>query len=94
MLGQRDPAGTTPLRETGVIEATELIAQRWADDAALAEELAPLELNVLCGLSNVRRLTIISAELAFQPVDELSRLLALAPHFRTLFVTVGAVNRA
>ena len=78
VLVQRDPAGITPLLEIRVIEATELTAQRQAAEAALAVESALLELNALRGLTNIGRLMIIPAELAFRPADEPSQLLSLA----------------
>ena len=49
VLVQRDPAGLTPLLETRVIEATELIMQRKASEAALSAQAALLEINQLRG---------------------------------------------
>jgi len=78
VLLQRDPAGLTQLLETRVIEATELNAQRKASDAAVAAQLALLELNQLRGVGSGVRVVVPQAELTFCSVTNLENLTALA----------------
>ena len=78
VLVQRDPAGLTPLLETRVIEATELVMQRKASDAALATQTALLELNQLRGVAPDARLALSQTPLSFRPAESLDTLRALA----------------
>jgi outer membrane protein, heavy metal efflux system len=78
VLVQRDPAGLTPLLETRVIEATELTLQRKANEAALAEKTALLQLNQLRGAAPLAQLQLIQTGLAFREADKLEALLAMA----------------
>ncbi len=78
VLVQRDPAGLTPMLETRIIEATTLIMQRRAGEAALAAQAAFLELNQLRGVPMDTRLSIAPANLSFRPPEPLETLLALA----------------
>ena len=78
VLVQRDPAGLTPLLETRIIEATELIAQRNASEAELAVANALIELNQLRGLGPDTPLTVATATPTFHPIPTLDSLLAAA----------------
>ncbi len=78
ILVQRDPAGLTPLLETRIIEATELIAQRTASDAELAVAHALIELNQLRGLAPDAPLTVATAPPIFRGAPTLDSLLAAA----------------
>lgn len=74
----RDPAGITPLLETRVIEARELVLQQRATDAALAASAALVELNQLRGAPVDAPLRVTGAPFALQPPPKLDRLLAAA----------------
>src|SRR5258705_355782 len=78
VLVQRDPAGVTPLLETRVIEATEVAMQRKASEAAIATEVALLELNQLRAAAAGSRLSVTQTDLALRTADDLEALLALA----------------
>jgi cobalt-zinc-cadmium efflux system outer membrane protein len=78
VLVQRDPAGLTPLLETRVIEATELVAQRKASEAALAMQAALLELNQLRGVAPETRLSVRQTPLTFRAPEDTDALVALA----------------
>ncbi len=78
VLVQRDPAGVTPLLETRVIEATEVAMQRKAIEAAIATEVALLELNQLRAAAAGSRLSVTQTDLALRTADDLEALLALA----------------
>jgi cobalt-zinc-cadmium efflux system outer membrane protein len=79
VLVQRDSAGTTPILETRIIEATELTMQRKASDATVAALAALLELNQLRGAAPKEPLRIAPAELAFSTnTANTETLLALA----------------
>jgi cobalt-zinc-cadmium efflux system outer membrane protein len=75
---QRDPAGLTPLLETRVIEAQELVLQRRATEAALACEAALIELNQLRGAPVDAQLTLTGGRLVFHAAPGLDVLLAAA----------------
>jgi len=75
---QRDPAGLTPLLETRVIEAQELVLQRRATTAALAAQAALLELNQLRGAPVDAPLSLTGASLAFHAAPDRAALLAAA----------------
>lgn len=75
---QRDPAGLTPLLETRVIEAQELVLQRRATEAALAARAALIELNQLRGAPVDAPLSVTTARLTFQAAPALETLLAAA----------------
>jgi cobalt-zinc-cadmium efflux system outer membrane protein len=75
---QRDPAGLTPLLETRVIEAQELVLQRRATEAALAASAALIELNQLRGEPVDAPLQLASGQLAFAPAPATEALLAAA----------------
>jgi cobalt-zinc-cadmium efflux system outer membrane protein len=77
VLVQRDPAGLTPLLETRIIEATELIALRSAAEAELAVIKAHLELNQLRGAEPDASLTIAPANPTFRPIPSLETLVAM-----------------
>lgn len=74
----RDPAGLTPLLETRVIEAQELVLQRRATEAALAASAARVELNQLRGQAPDAPLLIAAAAQTFRAVPPLADLLAAA----------------
>jgi cobalt-zinc-cadmium efflux system outer membrane protein len=74
----REPAGLTPLLETRVIEAQELILQRRATEAALAASAARVELNQLRGLPPDDPLPVADASFALRPAPALDALLAAA----------------
>lgn len=76
VLVQRDPAGLTPLLETRIIEATELIAQRTASDAELAVTSALIELNQLRGAGPEAPLAVAATTPTFHRVPSLESLLA------------------
>ncbi len=78
VLVQRDPAGLTPLLETRIIEATELILKRKSSEAALETQAAMLELNQLRGGPWSRPLKMQSARLAFSAAPEPDALLMAA----------------
>lgn len=75
---QRDPAGLTPLLETRVIEAQELVLRRRATEAALAASAALLELNQLRGAAVDAPLQLAGGQLAFSPAPATEALLAAA----------------
>lgn len=74
----REPAGLTPILETRVIEAQELVLQRRATDTALAASAARVELNQLRGLPPDAPLSVAAAQPAFRPAPALDDLLAAA----------------
>ncbi len=76
VLVQRDPAGLTPLLETRIIEATELIAQRTASEAELAATNALIELNQLRGASLDAPLAVTATTPTFRPGPGLESLRA------------------
>ena len=75
---QRDPAGLTPLLETRVIEAQELVLQRRATQAALAAQAALIELNQLRGAPVDAPLSLTGGGLVFHAAPALETLLAAA----------------
>lgn len=75
---QRDPAGLTPLLETRVIEAQELVLQRRATEATLAAQAALIELNQLRGAPVDVPLRLNAGHLLFHPAPALEVLLAAA----------------
>lgn len=75
---QRDPAGLTPLLETRVIEAQELVLQRRATGAALAAQAALSELNQLRGAPVTDALQLTGGRLRFHAAPPLEALLAAA----------------
>jgi outer membrane protein, heavy metal efflux system len=75
---QRDPAGLTPLLETRVIEAQELVLQRRATSAALAALAALAELNQLRGASTTEPLSVARGRLVFHPAPDADALLTAA----------------
>lgn len=75
---QRDPAGLTPLLETRVIEAQELVLQRRATEAALAASAALIELNQLRGAAVDTPLQVTGGQLAFSAAPATEALLAAA----------------
>jgi cobalt-zinc-cadmium efflux system outer membrane protein len=78
VLVQRDPAGLTPLLETRIIEATELILKRKSSEAALETQAATLELNQLRGGPWSQPLKLQSARLLFSAAPEPDALLMAA----------------
>jgi cobalt-zinc-cadmium efflux system outer membrane protein len=75
---QRDPAGLTPLLETRVIEAQELVLQRRATNAALAAQAALIELNQLRGAAPAAPLVLSGTKLNFHPAPPSDSLLSAA----------------
>lgn len=65
VLLQRDPAGLTPLLETRIIEATELITQKRASEASIESQTALLELNHLRGKDPTAPLEIKNPQIGF-----------------------------
>ena len=78
VLVQRDPAGITPLLETRVIEATELVIHRKASQAMVEMQAAALELNQLRGVEPTARVVVKEGQLKFRQPPELEVLFALA----------------
>src|SRR5438128_79040 len=78
VLVQREPAGLTPVLETRIIEATEVRLQRKASEAALAEQAALLELNLLRGRPLNTKIAVPAPALKFAAAPELELLLAAA----------------
>jgi len=76
VLVQRDPAGLTPLLETRIIEASELLAQRTASEAELSLDSARIELNQLRGVDPDAPLTVATTTPTFHPTPGLESLLA------------------
>lgn len=74
----REPAGVTPLLETRVIEASELVLQRRASTAELGLQTALIELNQLRGVPAPTPLRIAPAYLKFNDAPNLDLLLAAA----------------
>jgi cobalt-zinc-cadmium efflux system outer membrane protein len=74
----REPAGVTPLLETRVIEASELLLQRRAADAELAVQTALIELNQLRGAPVDAPLKVQTGPLKFHDAPEQSALVAAA----------------
>jgi cobalt-zinc-cadmium efflux system outer membrane protein len=74
----REPAGITPLLETRVIEAGELVLQRRAVAAELALQAALIELNLLRGAAAAAPLRIAAATLRFQDAPPVAELLVAA----------------
>ncbi len=74
----RDPAGLTPLLETRVIEAQELVLQRRATEAALAASAARVELNQLRGHAPDTPLLIAAAPSTFRAAPPVADLLTAA----------------
>ncbi len=74
----RDPGGVTPLLETRVIEASELVLQRRATEAELAVQAALIELNQLRGAAVAAPLRVAAPALVFTSLPATSDLLAAA----------------
>lgn len=74
----RDAAGVTPLLETRVIEASELVLQRRASEAELALQSALIELNQLRGLPATSPLRVTAPSLKFNAAPAIAELLAAA----------------
>lgn len=74
----RDPAGITPLLETRVIEAQELVLQRHAIEAKLEYKAALVELNQLRGAPVDEPIAIKGANIVFSAPPDLEALLAAA----------------
>jgi cobalt-zinc-cadmium efflux system outer membrane protein len=75
---QRDPAGVTPLLEAKVIEATAIVVQKEAGDAAIAMQKALLELNQLRGRRADSPLIVQRAEFSFPEYAGIPDLLSQA----------------
>ena len=78
VLVQRDPAGTTPLLETRVIEANVLTLERRASQADEAVQEALLELNQLRGRPYTNALRLLPAPPVFAEPPALEALLTRA----------------
>ncbi len=78
VLVQRDPAGLTPLLETRIIEATELILKRKSSEATLVTQAAILELNQLRGVPWTQPMKMQPTPLAFSAAPEMDALLGAA----------------
>lgn len=74
----RDPAGITPLLETRVIEAAELVLQRRATEAELAVQAALIELNQLRGAAPDAALKVAIPVLIFSDAPDTSSLVTAA----------------
>jgi cobalt-zinc-cadmium efflux system outer membrane protein len=74
----RDPAGITPLLETRVIEASELVLQRRATEAALEAQKSLVELNQLRGLPMDATQRVAPTKLSFNVAPDIAALLAAA----------------
>lgn len=74
----RDPAGLTPLLETRVLEAAELVLQRRATEAELALQAALIELNQLRGAAVDAPLRITAPAMSFNTVPATADLLTAA----------------
>jgi outer membrane protein, heavy metal efflux system len=74
----RDPAGVTPLLETRVIEASELVLQRRATAAALGLQTALIELNQLRGVDPAMPVRVSIAPLRLNDAPSTETLLAAA----------------
>lgn len=75
VIVQRDPAGVTPLLETKVIEATTIVVQKNAADAAIGMQKALLELNQLRGRRADTPLIVQRTEFSFPEYPGFSELL-------------------
>ena len=75
---QRDPAGVTPKLEQRIIEASAIIAQKRATDAAVAVRSVLIELNQLRGQPLANPLRIADTPLKFAPPPDPELLLAAA----------------
>ena len=75
---QRDPAGLTPLLETRVIEAQELVLQSRSTNAALAAQTALIELNQLRGVTPDAPLVLSGSKLNLHSAPSPDALLATA----------------
>lgn len=78
VITQRDPAGITPLLEMKVIEATSIVVQKQAGDAAVAMQKALLELNQLMGRRAVQPLMVARTVFSFPAYPEMEVLLLRA----------------
>jgi outer membrane protein, heavy metal efflux system len=78
VLVQRDPAGITPLLETRVIEATELVLQHKAAEAAAAYDSARLEANLLRGEPAGAPFALQAVDFVFRPLPDMAHLQAAA----------------
>jgi cobalt-zinc-cadmium efflux system outer membrane protein len=78
VIVQRDPAGVTPLLEAKVIEATAIVVQKQAGDAAIAMQKALLELNQLRGRRADTALVVQRTEFSFPTYAGFSDLLSQA----------------
>lgn len=75
---QRDPAGVTPKLEQRIIEASAIIAQKRATDAAGAVRNVLIELNQLRGQPLTSPIRIADSPLNLVPTPDIATLLALA----------------
>lgn len=75
---QRDPAGVTPLLESKVIEATAIVVQKEAGDAAIAMQKALLEINQLRGRRADTPLIVQRTEFSFPEYGGFADLLSQA----------------
>lgn len=73
---QRDPAGITPLLESKVIEATAIVVQKKAGDAAIEMQKALLEINQLRGRRADTALIVQRIEFSFPAYPSIGDLLA------------------
>jgi cobalt-zinc-cadmium efflux system outer membrane protein len=78
VIVQRDPAGVTPLLEAKVIEASAVVVQKQAGDAAVEMQKALLELNQLRGRRADTPLVVQRAEFSFPSYPGIPQLLAQA----------------
>lgn len=74
----RDPGGVTPLLETRVIEAQELVLEHRAGEAQLALQSALVELNQLRGMPVDTPITVTGAPLPLAAAPDFEALLAAA----------------
>ena len=78
VLVQRDPAGITPVLETRIIEASTITLQRQASAAAIAAQVAVMELNQLRGQPPGAAVRVTGAQLDFRTAPSLEVLLDTA----------------
>ena len=75
VLGQREPAGTTAILETRIIEGNALALRRQEREAALAAKTPIVQLNQLCGRPVTTPLQLSGARVVFAELPPLATLL-------------------
>jgi cobalt-zinc-cadmium efflux system outer membrane protein len=75
VLGQREPAGTTAILETRIIEGNALALRRQERESALAAKIPIVQLNQLCGRPVTTPLQVSGARVVFAELPPLATLL-------------------